>query len=101
MTLPVCPTSLFTLYSFFLLACSGAAKPREQPFLVPPSKIMLPDPQHPPALRPQLPNDETVALAVAFQLRLPELPVLHGSVAMRRAGVPETAVDEDGESGSV
>jgi len=109
-------SSLFTLYSFpsvpstsafelppfphpllFPPACSRAAKPREQPFLVPPSKFMLPDPQHEPAAGLERAADETVAFAVAFQLRFPELPILHRHSAVRSAGVPEAAIDEDGE----
>lgn len=62
--------------------------------------LMLPDPDHPPAERPQRVVVLPIATAIRVKLVYPEGRIRRGHMAMFGACVPEAAVNEHGDSRS-
>jgi hypothetical protein len=60
-------------------------------------KLMLPNPKHAPVGRPQPPVHQPVAGLVRGQFSMPERPIVFRFGFMFWAGVPEAAVNENGE----
>lgn len=61
--------------------------------------MVFPKTQNPPVLLPKLLRNSEVALLVPPQFGNPVVPVAPGLAPMRRAPMPETAVDEHSKAG--
>jgi hypothetical protein len=71
--------------------------PTHKPHFILLRKLMFPNPQHPPAVAPQCPRDQRIALFVSGKLSPPEGAVSLWLRAMLGAAMPKTTVHEDGE----
>jgi hypothetical protein len=71
--------------------------PPDQTRFISPGQLMFPDPQHPPAGRPQSPRHQKIPRPVAGKFILPKRAVAFRLRCMPRTAVPETAVHKQSQ----
>jgi hypothetical protein len=83
---------LFPFRDLLLNWACGRLDPPDAPRC--PRQVVLPNPHHAPALRPQRPPDQSIARLVRRQLLFPERAIVRRHVRVPRTRMPETAVHE-------